>query len=147
MNVEKIDFYDDRFEVNAIFNKKGKYKVEIFGNNVRNTTCHGMIEYIVEVQNDSKKNLSFPKFYSGKEEINIIEPLYDNLKSGEIVNFKIKSKLDIIIIDIKLNYLKRNEEGYFEFKTKINTLKGQNFIIGKKSKTGSCNYLAVYKAI
>ena len=55
LNVEKIDFYDNRFEVNAIFNKKGKYKVKIFGNNVRNTTCHGMIEYIVEVQNDSKK--------------------------------------------------------------------------------------------
>ena len=62
-----------------------------------------------------RKKLAFPLFYSGNEDINIIEPFYDNLKSGEKVKFKIKSSLDeiIIIIDEKWHRLKKNNEGFF----------------------------------
>ena len=33
LNLDFIFYYDDRFEVDCIFNKKGKYKITIYGNN------------------------------------------------------------------------------------------------------------------
>ena len=95
-----------------------------------------------------KKNWLFQKAYRGSEEVNVIEPLYDNLKSGEKVKFKIKSKLDeIIIIDEEWHHLKKNESGFFELETKIKTKKGNNLIIGKKKGTNSCGYLVSYNVI
>ena len=41
-----------------------------------------MLEYAVNVERDSTKKLKFPIFYSGKKDINVIEPIYDNLKYG-----------------------------------------------------------------
>ena len=49
------------------------------------------MKYKVLVENDNKEQLSFPKFYSGKEDITIIEPVYNFLKSGEKIIFKIIS--------------------------------------------------------
>ena len=61
--------------------------------------------------------------YNETNNINLIEPLYDNLKSREKVKFKIKSDLDtIILIDGKWNYLKKNENGLFEEEITIQTL-------------------------
>ena len=100
LNCNIVNFYNDRFAIDAIFNKKGKYKVEIYGKKDREKYYLSMLEYAVNVENDDIKNLDFPLFYAGKENINVIEPLYDNLRSGEKVKFKIESILDeIIIID------------------------------------------------
>ena len=66
------------------------------------------MEYTVIVENDAKNELKFPMTYNETNNINLIEPLYDNLKSGEKVKFKIKSDLDtIILIDGKWNCLKK----------------------------------------
>ena len=107
-----------------------------------------MLKYKVIVENDAKEQLSFPKFYGGKEEINIIEPIYDFLKSGEKIKFKIKSDLDeIIIIDQIWNYLKKNKEGYFEFETIIKSSRGQSLKISKKNGTNNSSTLAEYNII
>ena len=144
LNVDIVNFYKDRFEVSAIFNKKGKYKVTIYGNNQRGKSNEGILEYAVNVENNAKKHLKFPTFYAGNEDINIIEPLYDNLKSGEKVKFKIESILDeIIIVDDEWHYLKRNEQGYFEFETIIKTKKGKTVEIVKKTDSGS--YLTIFE--
>ena len=146
LNLSYINFFDDKFEVNCIFNKKGKYKIQIFGNNERGQENNMQIlEYIVNVESDAKEELSFPTTYKGKEDINIIEPKYNNLKSGEKVKFKIKSNLEeIIIIDGQWHYLKKNEEGFFELETVIQSQKGNSVIIGKKKPPNSCEYLALY---
>ena len=146
LNLSYINFFDDKFEVNCIFNKKGKYKIQIFGNNERGQENNMQIlEYIVNVESDAKEELSFPTTYKGKEDINIIEPKYNNLKSGEKVKFKIKSNLEeIIIIDGQWHYLKKNEEGFFELETVIKSQKGNSVIIGKKKPPNSCEYLALY---
>ena len=106
-----------------------------------------MLEYAVIVENNAIKNLKFPTFYAGKENINIIEPLYDNLKRGKKVKFKIESTLnDIIIIDEEMHYLTRNKQGYFELEIKIKTKKGKNVIIGIKTE-GICFYMVQYNVV
>ena len=147
-NLCKINFYNDRLEIDCIFNKKGEYEVEIFGNNERGKETHYMLEFKVIVEKDAKEQLSFPKFYCGKEEITIIEPIYDFLKSGEKIKFKIKSDLDeIIIIDQIWNYLKKNKEGYFEFETIIKSSRGQSLKISNKNGTNNSSTLAEYNII
>ena len=146
LNLSCINFYRDRFEVNCIFNKKGKYKVIVFGNSERGKSNNmDILEYIINVDENAEKELSFPHSYKGKEDINIIEPLYNNLKSGEKVKFKIKSNLEeIIIIDEKWNYLKKNDDGYFIFETNIQTAKGGFVTIGKKKPESNYNLVFTY---
>ena len=144
-NISMINFYNDRFEIDCIFNKKGKYEVEIFGNSKRVKQTYSILNYQVIVENDAKEQLSFPKFYSGKEEIIIIEPIYDFLKSGEKIKFKIRSDLDeIIIIDQIWNYLKKNKEGFFEFETIIKSSRGQSLKISKRNGLNNSNTLVEY---
>ncbi len=143
-NAHNINFYEDRFEVDCIFNKRGKYKVNIFGSNVKgNHESHKiLVEYVVMVENDSIQQLSFPKFYNGKEDLNIIEPVYNNLRTGENVKFKIKTNLEEIVIKDgdEWYYLKKNEQGYFEKEFVIESQPGQTVEIGKKNPNAN-NYL------
>ena len=148
LNLSSIYFYDNRFEVETIFNQKGKYKVEIFATNDKEKKYNFILEYIVMVENDAKQKLAFPTTYKGSEEINIIEPLYDNLKSGNKVKFKIKSNLeDIIIIDDEWHYLKKNKTGYFEFETIIKSKKGNNVQIVKKNASDDYNTLVSFNVV
>ena len=94
------------------------------------------MKYKVLVENDNKEQLSFPKFYSGKEDITIVEPVYNFLKSGEKIIFKIISDLDkIIIVDQMRNYIKKNEQGFFEFETIIQSSRGEFIKISNNSNT------------
>jgi len=147
-NSNITNIFEDRIVISSVFNKKGKYKVEIYGNNDRGNDYTIMLEYAVNVENNATKNLAFPAFYSGKENINIIEPLYDNLKSGEKVKFKIESILDeIIIFDEEWHYLKRNEQGYFELETVIKTKKGKKVSIGQKTGFITVSYFVQYNVV
>ena len=138
-----IYFIEDRFEVDCIFNKKGKYKVELLGNNKEENLFHNIITYIVNVENDAKEELKFPQTFIGSEDINIIEPLYDNLKTGDKVKFKIKSALKgLIIIDGNWYYLERNKQGFFEEEITISA--GNNVIVGEKNENNGCSYLVSY---
>lgn len=148
LNMEYINFYDDRFEIDFIFNKKGKYKIQVFGNGTGDKTTHSMLDYVVNVENDAKKELSFPTTYDKAKNINIIEPMYDNLKSGEKVKFKIKSDLEtVIIIDGKWHYLNQKDNGFFEDELTIQTQPGNNLIIGMKKENNSCDYMVSYKVV
>lgn len=123
---------EDKFEINCIFNKKGTYLIRIFGNNDGINHYRGLIEYKVNVENDNEKELKFPHAYSGANAIQLIEPLYNGLKSGKKVKFKMKSELDtIIIMDDTFHYLKRNGEGFFEKEIEIQSKPGKNVKIGK----------------
>ena len=148
LNLEMINCYEDRFEIDCIFNKKGKYKVEIFGNNDGSNHYDDIMAYSVNVNNDAKKELKFPHSYSGSKDINVIEPLYDNLQHGKKVKFKIKSNLEkIIIIDSEWHYLDKNEQGFFEKEITIEKEVGDNLIIGKQNSQGGCSFLLSYNII
>ena len=129
---------ENKFEINCIFNKKGTYLITIFGNNNGENNYKGIVEYKVNVENDTKKELKFPHAYSGANAIQLIEPLYNGLKSGTKVKYKMKSDLDtIIIMDSTFNYLKRNEEGFFEKEIEIQSKPGENLKIGKSNGANS----------
>ena len=150
LNLDKINFLEDRIEYDFIFNKKGRYKIKLFANNDKGKVTHNIMTYIVDAQNDSINELKFPYCYSDAKDINIIEPIYDNIKSGQTVKFKIKtnsSDLDtIIIIDGQWHYLNKNEQGFFEKEITIQTPPGKNIIIGKRKDNNdlSCQYMVAY---
>ena len=145
LNVNLVNCYEDKFEIDCIFNKKGKYKVEFYANDNGTNHLDGIMDYIVNVNNQAKEELKFPHSYAGAKVVNIIEPKYDNLKSGSNVKFKIKSELDtIIIIEKQWHYLNKNEQGFFEEDIKIENEKGENIIVGKKNEKGGCSYLYTY---
>ena len=54
---------------------------------------------------------------------------------------------DIIIIDNQWHYLKKNDEGYFELETTIQSQKGQNVIVAKAKPPNGCSYLVSYDVI
>lgn len=147
-NLILVQNYEDRFEVDIIFNKKGKYKIE-FSKLIKTKKVEiGVINYdfitmktlfffIVELENDSKKEIYYPR-YSNYDDIKIIEPVYDNLKLGEKIKFKLKSDLENIYIydGEKSCNLFKNKEGFFE---KEIIITGKTLSIGKitVSKTGT----------
>ena len=151
LKTTKIDFYDDRFEIETIFNKKGKYLVQMFGNNDKGNSYFDISEYAVEVEKDNKQKLSFPQFYSGKEEINVIEPLYDNLKSGQKVKFKVKSNYEeIVVIDGgRGQWLKmvKKENGFYELEIELKAKEKDSVTIAKKTSSSGCSYLVSYHVV
>ena len=128
-----IHFYDNKIEIDCIFNKKGKYKVGFVSNNGDSMIYISALYYVVNVENDSKINLSFPETFSGSNKINIIEPFYDKLKSGEKVKFKMISDIDKIFIDNgdTKEYLEKNENGFFEKEIVIKSKPGDKIRIGE----------------
>ena len=147
LNCDMITYFDDRFKVKCIFNKKGKYKIELFGNKDGGPKTYNILVYIVLVEKDSKKELKFPKYYNESKQIKIFEPLYNNIKSGDKVKFKIKSNLDKIIIAAdQWYYLNKGENGFFETEIIIKNSPGKQIIIGKENenKENTCVFMASY---
>ena len=150
LNCDMITYFDDRFEVDCIFNKKGKYKVELFGNKDGGPKTYNILVYIIIVEKDIEKELKFPLYYNESKQIRIYEPLYNNLISGEKVKFKIKSDLDkIIIADEEWYYLNKGQNGFFEKEIIIKNSPGKKIIIGKENeeKENTCIFLASYNIL
>jgi len=140
--------WEDRFEINCSFNKKGAYLIKIFGKNNGESVYNLMITYLVNAENDAKKELKFPHTYSESNAIKLIEPLYNGLKSGQKVKFKMESDLDTIIIkDVISHHLKRNEEGFFEKEIEIQSKPGENVMIGKPNGPYSTSFLIEYDVV
>lgn len=147
LNCDMINFFNNRFEVKCIFNQKGKYKIELFGNKDGGPKTYNILVYIIIVEKDNKKELKFPKFYNESKEIKIVKPLYNNIKSGDKVKFKIKSDLETIIIaDEEWHYLNKGENGFFEKEIVIKNSPGKQIIIGKENeqKENTCIFMASY---
>ena len=150
-NATKIDFYRDRIEFNCIFNKKGRYKVELFSNNDKGETTYDIMTYIVNVHNDNSYELNYPRSFAGASDVQIIEPEYDNIRSGQNVKFKFKTdspEIDtLIIIDGQWNYLNKDPNGYFEKDITIQSRPGTDLVVGKRKENNDlkCSYLYSYR--
>ena len=94
-----------------------------------------------------KKELKYPLFYNESKSIQIYEPLYNDIKSGDKVKFKIKSDLDkIIIIDEKWYYLTKNKNGFFEKEIIVRNHPGEKIVIAKENEheKNTCIFMASY---
>ena len=130
-----MNFYDDKIEIYCSFNKKGKYLVSFLGNKGDSIIHTSVLSYTVKVANNSKKILNYPETYYGHELINIIKPLNGILNSGEKVKFKLESDLETIFIEngVEKEYLKKNEDGFFEKEILIKEKSGGQVTIGKSN--------------
>ena len=141
-NCDYIIKNEKDFEIKLIFNKIGNYKVCLYGKNQNMDEYESMIEYFPESKQNLISELHFPKFFSESSDIQIIQPLYDNLKLGQEIKFIVKSNVldEIIIKGEHWYHVKKNNNGYFEENIKI----GKNCIIGKKNLKGQCLSLVKY---
>ena len=150
LGTTKVNFYDDRFEADTIFNKKGKYRIQIFASDNREDNYVIILEYSVIVENDSEKEIFYPRFYRGNEGINVIEPLYDNLKSGENVKFIVKSndyeKL-IVCDDEKWIDMIKKENGFYELEIKIKAKKNDKVDICRPKGYNTISDLVSYNVV
>ena len=48
LNLEIVNLYEDKFEIDCIFNKKGKYKVEFYANDDGTNYMNGTMNYIIK---------------------------------------------------------------------------------------------------
>ena len=147
LNLSLINKYEDKFEITCLLNRKGKYKIQLFGNDDGSTHFSDIMEYTVEVNQDARNELKFPKLYGGASKVNIIQPLYDNLKHGQITKFKLKSSSfdQIIIADGEWHHLDKNPQGIFEKDIIIQSSPGNSVIIGYPTQSNSMSYLAAYQ--
>eukprot|EP00826_Nyctotherus_ovalis_P020837 TRINITY_DN16612_c0_g2_i1.p1 TRINITY_DN16612_c0_g2~~TRINITY_DN16612_c0_g2_i1.p1 ORF type:complete len:410 (+),score=93.82 TRINITY_DN16612_c0_g2_i1:165-1394(+) len=118
-----VQKYEDRFEVDVAFNRKGKYKVEFFAGRTENKMLKYVFDYIVYCTENSPEAILFPTPFVGYEDTNaiLIEPLSGPLKRGETVKFRIKmekAEEAAVIVGEKWTQLKENE-GVFEGEVKI----------------------------
>ena len=141
-NCDYIIKNEKDFEIKLIFNKKGNYKICLYAKNQYMDEYEAMIEYYPFCKQDSINELHFPEIYSNASDIQIIQPLYDNLKIGEEVKFIIRSKVldKLIILGERWYYLNKIKEEYFEENVKI----GKKCAIGKKYENGKFIYLVKY---
>ena len=130
------------FEIKLIFNKKGNYKINIYAKNQNMDEYESMIEYFANYNEDSVNELHFPEMYSDASDIQIIQPLYDNLKIGQDIKFIIKSDVldELVVIGERNYYLKKNKEKIFEECVKV----GKKCGICKKNENGQYVYLVKY---
>ena len=92
-----------------------------------------MLAYAVIGLNNAEKKLYFPTSYQGKEDLNVMEPLYDYLKQGQKVKFKIKADLEeIIIIDNEWNHLKKTKKDILNLKNILKVKKEMMLVFVKK---------------
>jgi len=128
LNTSKINFYEDKFEIATVFNKKGKYKIEIFGNTDRGKHFNEILEYAAIMETEPKKKLVFPTFYSGKEEImERVYALIDKYNSDLKKSFNNKNQgISLSLDNVDADYLYKKllcdlEEIYIE----VNLLRGK----------------------
>ena len=84
---------EDCFEVNYIINKKGEYKLKIFGNKGNKEEYNELCTLKLTSERDSKNPREFPSttaLYLNSD-IQIIQPYNEILKEGEKITFEMKS--------------------------------------------------------
>ena len=128
---------------------KKENRIQIFARDNREDNYVIILEYSVIVENDSEKEIFYPRFHQGNEGINVIEPLYDNLKSGENVKFIVKSNYEKLIVcdDGKWTDMIKKENGIYELEIKIKAKKNDKVAICRPKGYNSISNLVSYNIV
>ena len=127
----------DCFEVNYLINKKGEYKLKIFGNDGSVKEYNELCTLKLTTVKDSSKPLAFPSTTSlyHNSDIEIIQPDNGILYEGDKINFEFKTTtFDQLFIGIS------TEKGasFTEMNKKKNVFKEEDVLIYGKKILISC---------
>ena len=81
------------FEINYLLNKKGKFKLQIFGAKKESEKYDELCTLILISKKESPTLLTFPKVYGSynQSDVQLIQPMSGILYNGDTINFEIKS--------------------------------------------------------
>ena len=145
---------EDSFEVNYLINKKGEYKLKIFGNDGTVKEYNELCTLKLTCDKDAVSNREFPTttalYYNS--DIKIIEPIHGYFKEGEKITFEMKTKtFDQLFIGVNTG----DSANYIEMIKTNNIFKEEDFLIyGQKilisckgEKENSYNTILEYNVI
>lgn len=120
-----IQKYEDHFEVNVAFNRKGKYKAEFFIGKAGSKNLKYIFEYIINCIEASPKPVLFPIPFTGYEDTKAIlmEPVSGPLRRGETVKFRIRMERaeEVVVVAGEEWTQLKEREGVFEGEAKISS--------------------------
>ena len=140
------------FEINYLINKKGKYKLGIFGAILGKEKLDELCSVILISKKDSSSPLNYPKTYGiyGESDLQIIEPINGTLINGDKINFEFKSST---FNNLYIGIFNNGNNNFIEMEKHGNTFKeeeiliyGQKVVISTKNK-GEKNYKSIIEYI
>ena len=136
LSVQKKDNDSECFHL--AFNAKNKYilKFLIYIDSKPRDT----IIYLATCENDPEFEITIPYSYDNK--IEMIEPVFNNLKKGREVTFKMKSNEEkIVLINDNWNYIEKDPNGLFE----LSFIPKVDEIVVGNLENRSCKYVKTFK--
>ena len=143
---------EDCFEVNYLINKKGEYKLKIFGSDGSSEEYNELCTLILTTEKDAAKPKTYPSTSSlyRNSDMKIIHPNNGSFKEGNKVTFEFKtSTFDKLFIGIKTkdgaNFTEMNKENNI-FKEEDFLIYGQKILIScKGEKENSYNSILEFE--
>ena len=142
--VKKENYY----ELNYLLNKKGKYKLEIFGGIDDSKKCDELCSLILISKTNSSKLLTYPEVFASysNSDMQIIQPLEGTLYNGDKLTFEYNTKyFSKLYIGIKNengnNFTEMEKDGDI-FKEKDVLIYGQKIMISTKNENEN-NYNSI----
>ena len=134
------------FEINYLLNKKGKFKLQIFGAKKESEKYDELCTLILISKKESPTLLTFPKVYGpyNQSDVQLIQPMSGILYNGDTINFEIKSSsfknlyICITNTDNSNNFIEMEKQGNI-FKEEDILIYGKQVKISTKS-TKENNY-------
>ena len=117
-----IEKFDENYFISYLIDKRGDYKLIIFGNDGSLDTYPELVTYQINGTNKNKIKLNYPiiGYFFLNQEFQLIEPRHKDLIKNSKVDFKIKVNSNIENLSIKFqnNELKMNkiEDNIYELK-------------------------------
>ena len=116
------------FEINYIINKKGKYKLQIYGAKIEEEKYNELCCLILISKKDSSFHLSYPKSYKlfNNSDMEIISPINGTFYNGDKINFQFKTTT---YTNLYIAIINNGNNNFIEMEKKENIFKEDNILI------------------
>ena len=128
---------EDSFEINYLINKKGEYKLKIFGNDGTVKEYNELCTLKLTCDKDAISHREFPTTTAlyHNSDIKIIEPIHGMFKEGEKITFEMKTKtFDQLFIGVNTG----DSANFIEMIKTNNIFKEEDFLIYGQKILISC---------
>ena len=116
------------FEINYIINKKGKYKLQIYGAKIEEEKYNELCCLILISKKDSSFHLSYPKSYKlfNNSDMEIISPINGTFYNGDKINFQFKTTT---YTNLYIAIINNGNNNFIEMEKKENIFKEDDILI------------------